>query len=428
MEIENIKKVHFVGIGGVGISAVAKLMLLKGKKVSGSDISSSPIVKNLEELGIKINIGHDSKNIGPDTDLVVQTIAVPKDNPEIIEAQNKKIEIKTYPEMLSIISKDLDTIAISGTHGKTTTTAMLSKVLIDANLDPTVIVGSMMKESDSNLVVGNGKYFLVEACEYKRSFLNLYPKILVITNIDLDHLDYYKDLEDIQSAFRELAVRVPKEGVVICDATHPKVLPVIKNLTCRVIDYTKLAEKKLKLKVGGEHNQQNALACLAVSGFLLIDKEKAMNSLENFSGTWRRFDLRGKTKKGALVYDDYAHHPKELETTLRGTREMYPDSKIIGFFQPHLFSRTKLLLDDFSKAFTDLDEIFVLPIYPAREEFDASISSEMLVEKIIKNGKTAHLVESQEKAIKIINELDDKTVVINLGAGDIYKISEAVTV
>lgn len=423
MEIDKIKKVHFIGIGGVGVSAIAKLMLIKGKKVSGSDISLSPIVLNLKELGVEINIGHDSKNIPTDVDLVIQTIAVTNDNPEILEAKRQNIEIKTYPEMLSIISKDLETIAISGTHGKTTTTAMLSKVLIDAGLDPTVIVGSMMKDTQSNLVVGKGKYFLVEACEYRRSFLNLYPKILVITNIDLDHLDYYKDLADIQSAFRELATRVPADGVVICNALDENVLPVIKDLKCKVIDYTKNIKTDLKLKVPGEHNKQNAGACISVADFLQIQSDKAVKSIEDFSGTWRRFDLRGKTINGVSVYDDYAHHPKEIMTTLKGAREMYPDMKIVSIFQPHLFSRTKLLLEDFSKVFIDSDEVFILPIYPAREEFDPTINSEMLVEKIKQNGQNVQLVKSFDDAKNIIEKLDGNTVVINLGAGDIYKLS-----
>ena len=425
MDLDKIKKIHFIGIGGIGISAIARLMNMEGKKVSGSDMSDSPILKSLSDIGIKTIIGQNAKNIPENTDLIIHTIAISKDNPEIIEAQSRNIKIATYPEMLSVISKNMKTVAVSGTHGKTTTTAMLSKIMVDAGLDPTVIVGSLMKDSSSNLIVGKSNYFLVEACEYRRSFLNLYPNILIITNIEEDHLDYYKDLTDIQSAFRELVVRVPDDGALICNVSDPRLKSILYGLKCKVINYSTYIDPNLKLKVLGEHNRQNAGACLAVANFLKIDRNKAKKSLEEFSGTWRRFDLRGKTKSGTLIYDDYAHHPSEIMATLKGMKEMYPDLRRVAFFQPHLFSRTKSLLDQFSKSFVAVDEIYVLPIYAAREEFDSSINSSMLVEKIKSAGKKAYYLESFSEALICINKLGEMDVVVNLGAGDIYKLSES---
>lgn len=428
VNLNNIKKVHLVGIGGIGISAIARLLHIQGKEITGSDMSESPVTEKLRELGIRINIGHDLKNIEDDTDLVVQTIAIPENNPEILEAKHRNILLVTYPEMLSVISKDMYTIAVSGTHGKTTTTAMLAKILIDAGLDPTVIVGSLMKDQSdntgSNLVVGKSKYFIVEACEYRRSFLNLNPKILIITNIEEDHLDYYKDLSDIQSAFRELALKIPEDGAIICDTKNPNLQTVLNGLICRIIDYKEYIDGSLRLKVPGTHNIENASASLAVSDFLENDNAKARESLSGFSGTWRRFDLQDKTRNGAIVYDDYAHHPQEVRATLKGLNEIYPDFKKVVFFQPHQFSRTKMLLEQFGKSFGLVDEAYILPIYPAREIFDPTINSEMLVNKIVENNGNAFYVENFEIAKSIIENFDSNTVVMTMGAGDVYKINK----
>lgn len=424
IDLNKVKKVHFIGIGGIGVSAVARLMHVTGKKVSGSDMSESPITEHLQKLGINISTGHKAQNINPNTDLVIYTIAITGDNPELMEAQNRDIPAITYPQMLSIISKSMNTIAISGTHGKTTTTAMMSGALIDAQKDPTVIIGSLIKKSNSNLIVGHSKLFLVEACEYRRSFLNLHPKIMVITNIDTDHLDYYKDLADIQSAFRELAMRIPKNGALICDVNNPKLKPVLNNLNCRIIDYATCDIADLKLKVPGEHNRQNAQACLAVADFMGIGKKQAKQSLENFSGTWRRFDLKGTTKSGIIIYDDYAHHPTEIQATLKGFKEAFPDKKRIAFFQPHLFSRTKILLDEFARSFSDIDEVYVLPIYAAREKPDKSITSNMLVNQIKIRGTKAFFLKSFGQAVAKTKKFSSDTAIITLGAGDIYQLPD----
>jgi UDP-N-acetylmuramate--alanine ligase len=421
INIDKIKKIHFIGIGGIGISAIARLFVYYGKQVSGSDNEESLVTKELKELGVDIKIGQRKENISNDVDLVVYTIAIPETNEELVCAKEKGIETLSYPKMLSVISKNMLTVAVSGTHGKTTTTAMLSKILIENDLDPTVIVGSLLKDVNSNLIVGKSQYFIVEACEYKRSFLNLYPKILIITNIDNDHLDYYKNINDIQSAFRELAERVPKDGYIICNSNDENIKPVIKNLETNIVNYNDIKIDNLELKFPGQHYKDDALASFCVANILKIEKDNILKSLKNFNGTWRRFEMKGKTKNGTIVYDDYGHHPTEIKATLSGFKEMYPSQKRVVFFQPHTFSRTKLLLNEFSKSFDDADIVYILPIYKSREQFDPSISSEMLVSKI-QNAK--HIKD--EDVCNLINTFDNNTVVLMIGAGDIYKLTESI--
>ncbi len=376
------KNIYFIGIGGIGISAIARMMFGEGKQVSGSDSSGSEIIEALKKAGAKIFVGHNAKNISKDVDLVIYTVAISKENPEFLEAQKRKIKTITYAEALHEISKDKFTIAVSGTHGKTTTTAMIAKVMIDAGLDPTVIVGSLLKESKSNFISGKSKYFVVEACEYKRSFLNIEPTIATITNIDNDHLDYYKDIADIQSAFNEFVKKVPQKGFVVCDREDKIVSPALSGVSGKIVNWADFDASKLKMKVPGKHNKKDASVALAVAHILGIDKKKAIKSLEDFSGTWRRFEYKGETKGGAKVYDDYGHHPTEIKATLLGAREIFPKERIVVVFQPHLFSRTKLLLHDFARAFKSADEILLAPIFPAREAFDPTISSDILADEI----------------------------------------------
>ncbi|MFQ5662158.1 MAG: UDP-N-acetylmuramate--L-alanine ligase, partial [Candidatus Paceibacteria bacterium] len=298
LDLEKLNKVHFIGIGGIGVSAIARMMLRKGKIVSGSDESPSEITKALEEEGAKIFTEHSAENITEDTDLVVYTVAIDKDNPELKKAKELEIETRTYSQMLGIISEGHYTVAVSGTHGKTTTTAMLAKVTVDSGLNPTVIVGSLM--NGSNFISGNSDFFIVEACEYNRSFLDLNPNVLVITNIDEDHLDYYKDLTDIQGAFTELVSKLGEEDFVVCNPEDEKVKPVIENAKCKIVDYTKVENIK-DLKVAGEYNQENAKAALRAAEILKVEKEKAVSSLQGFDGVWRRFEYKGKAENGAEI-------------------------------------------------------------------------------------------------------------------------------
>ena len=423
VDLSKIKKAHFTGVGGIGVSAIARMMLAEGKIVSGSDTSDSAIIDELRKLGAKIFIGHSADNVANDVDLLVYTLAVTADNPELKKAVELGVPTFSYPEMLGLISKNKYTIAVSGAHGKTTTTAMTAKILINAGKDPTVIVGSLLKDQGSNFVAGKSEYFVVEACEYKKSFLNLNPKIIVIANIDNDPLDYYGNLENIKKAFGEFAAKLPEDGYLVCDPNDENLKDIIKNTNGKIIDYTKV-KNNFNLKIPGEHNIKNAQVAVAVAEILGVDFKKAKNYLESFEGTWRRFEYKGETKNGVLVYDDYGHHPTEIKATLKGARELYPKNKIIAVFQPHLYSRTKNHLAEFGKSFKDADLVAVSPIYAAREKNDSSINSEMLAEEIKKNNKTAICFNSfSEIENYIIANADKNSIVITMGAGDVYKIS-----
>ena len=416
LDLSKIKKVFLIGIGGIGISAIARMMFLGGKKVSGSDMSENQITQELTKLGVQITIGQSFELIPKDTELIIYTLAIPHYDKKLFDlVVNSGIPYKSYPQTLGLVTADKYTIAVSGTHGKTTTTAMIAKILIDAGKDPSVVVGSLLKEYKSNFIVGKSDLFVVEACEYERSFLNLKPKILVITNIEAEHLDYYKDLADIQSAFKQLSAQ--SERVIS--------------------DYSKFLEKVPKLSVPGVHNRMNAAAALAVADMLDIDEEVAKKSLAEFTGTWRRLEKKGETKEGTIIYDDYAHHPTEIKASLEGLRELYPkdSKKITVLFQPHLYSRTKALFDDFTKSFKDADRVLLLPIYFAREAKDESISSEKLAEAINltpnpsperRGGAQAFSsFELAEDYVRSLN-LGSKDVFVTMGAGEAYKVADKV--
>jgi len=413
-------KVHFIGIGGIGVSAIAKMMLCQKTKVTGSDVAKNIANQRIKKLGGKVFIGHKKSNLDKDTDIVVYSPAIQNNNPELVKARQLKIPTYSYPEALGLISKDKYTIALSGTHGKTTTTAMLAEAMISAKKSPTVIIGSFLRKQKDNFVPGKSKYFVVEACEYKKSFLKLHPDILIITNIDNDHLDYFKNLKNIQKAFSQLVSKVPANGYIMCNPKDPKVKPALKSAKAKIIDYTK--QKKLKLQVPGEHNIQNAQAVLAVGETLKI---KAEQSLKKYLGVWRRFEYKGKTKKGALIYDDYAHHPAEISATIKATREKFPKQKIFVVFQPHLYSRTKFLLNDFAQSFNQADQIIITDIYAAREKNDKSIHSKDLVEKIRKYNPFVIYEPNFKKIAQDLKKQTSKNdIIMTLGAGDVYEIGE----
>jgi len=397
---------HLLGIGGIGLSAIARMLALQGKKVSGSDSAKSEITDDLEKLGVKIYIGQKAENVPRDTEVVIYTIAIRDDNPEMIQA--RKIESErgvvcvSYPEALGKLSKNMFTIAISGTHGKTTTTAMIGHIMGKAGLDPTIIVGSKMlsltEKSESNFLAGKSKYLVVEACEYKRSFLNLTPQILVITNIDADHLDYYKDLDDIKSAFKELEEKMPAGSRVVRDTDYMKVYVPIDLL------------------VPGEHNILDARAAIKAVESLGISNEKAAEYLKDFKGTWRRLEYKGE-KDGNVFYDDYAHHPAEIKASLSALKTKYPDKELVCVFEPHQQSRTKLLFDDFVDSLKIADQAFIAPIFITREKDDGETTNKKLAEAI---GSSAFAIENvEELKIKITHH--QKLCVVLMGAGNIYK-------
>lgn len=447
LDLSKIKNVHFIGIGGIGISAVARMMLHEGKYVTGQDMQDGEIVAELRKIGIDVTIGQSYENIPTDTDLIVYTIAIDNYDPELakkikehpilhknVDGQGTEVFVRSYPQMLDIISRDKYTIAVSGTHGKTTTTAMIAQILRDNGDDPTVIVGSLIKNKDgskSNFIAGKSKYLVVEACEYRRSFLNINPKILVITNIDNDHLDYYKDIEDIESAFREMAMKVPSDGFVICNPNDKNITDVVKDIKAKVINWEDYFNKDIKLKIPGVHNKKDAAAAVTATTLCGVSKEKSEEYVCNFPGTWKRFEFRGKLSGGVLLYDDYAHHPTEIMATLEGFRELYKKEdgwKITIVFQPHLFSRTKLLLNDFAKSFSDADQIMLLPIYYAREVDDGTISSEILELKINEHSDNAEAFSTFEKLEKNLTvrleHMGEKDIIVTMGAGEASKIGD----
>lgn len=410
---------HCIGIGGIGLSALARYFHALGVKVTGSnDGVSTRILEDLEKEGIVVHTGsHDASYVEEGTDLVIYSIAVRDTNPELRAARTRGITCMTYPEALGVLTKEYTTIAVCGTHGKTTTTAMVASMLKACGKNPTVIVGSLLSDGGSNFIQGDSEYLVVEACEYRRSFLNLHPTHIIVTNIDEDHLDYYKDLADIQSAFQSFADTIPHDGYLV---THSDVTLTTKG---HIVTTEAINKEEIELSVLGEHNKKNASLALMLAKSLNLDEVQAREGLKAFSGTWRRLEYKG-TQTGAFVYDDYGHHPKEIEATLQALRERYasPKFKLIVVFQPHLYSRTKLLLDDFSQAFTLADTVCILPIYAAREVDDGTISSHDLVEK-------THNAIYMETFDEVKKYLDKKahsgSVVLTLGAGDVYLLCDS---
>jgi UDP-N-acetylmuramate--alanine ligase len=418
------KNVHMVGISGVGMSALAQLLVDQGVRITGSDNAWFPTLLKIEELGIKVPIGYDALNVPADADCVIYTDAAPEGNPERVEAAERGIPQMSYFQGLGEVSEGKRTVAIAGTHGKTTTTGMLARILKDAGASPTAIVGSLVKDFGSNYLSGTSDLFVVEACEYKRHFLNLSPEMLVVTNLEFDHTDYFRDLTDVQDAFRTLIERVPAHGAIVTDATHPNIAPLLLGASARIIDYTQ--EPSYELRLPGEFNVMNARAAAAAARIIMPDlpSEKITASLADFHGTWRRFEYKGKSKNGADVYDDYAHHPTAISATLAELRKR-TKGKIFVAFHPHLYSRTRDLFDGFAGAFKDADHVLLAPIYAARETDDGTISSLLLAERIKTNGTEAVALDSFADIEESLSVAGPDDTVVTMGAGDIYKVADA---
>ena len=427
IDLEKVKKVHFIGLGGIGLSAIARLFLLSNKQISGSDQNANRITDELEKIGVTFYCGHQASNLPVDTDLVIYTIAIDSTNPELLKAKEKNILCLSYPEALGLISKTKKTIAVAGTHGKTTTTAMIAEMLITGGLSPTVIVGSLLSRPDgkpTNFISGLDDWLVVEACEYRRSFLNLKPDVLAITNIEEDHLDYYRDLADIQSAFRELALKVPRTGTIVYSSQDKNIKPVIDNLNCQLIDYSS-RDYNFELSLPGEHNRQNARASLTVASLVGVRLNKAISILKTFNGPWRRFEYKGQTDRGVFLYDDYAHHPTEIKATLKAAIEKFRPQPVIVVFQPHLYSRTRQLFDNFVEALALAHEIYITDIYAAREKDDGLTKAEDLVEKLKAGGRSAFYVAQPKQAVvKALTKAKPGSVVFTIGAGNISQAGE----
>ena len=430
--IRRVMKIHFIGIGGIGVSALANYFLKKGYTVTGSDISSSEITEDLERDGAKVYIGpHNSKNVAANVDEVIYSPAIRLDNLEIIEAVNKKIKNHSYPEALGELTKQHFTIAVSGTHGKSTTTAMIGLLLEKAGLDPTVIVGTKLKEfGNSNCRVGKSDYFVIEADEHMASFLNYWPKIIVLTTIEADHLDYYQNLSNIIKNFEKYISHLPKNGWIVANRDDKNIRRAVAGKKYKKVFYSlrqKEAKKlKEKLQIPGDHNIFNALSALAVARILKIPDEVSLKALSNYRGAWRRFEIKSLmlNEKKITVISDYAHHPTEIKVTLKAARDKYPRSKIWCVFQPHQYQRTYYLFDGFVKTFkkTPVDKAIITDIYDVvgreNQVIKAKISSLKLVKKI--NKKNVIYLPKKEILNYLKKCVSELEVLVVMGAGDIY--------
>ncbi|WP_010235248.1 UDP-N-acetylmuramate--L-alanine ligase [Clostridium arbusti] len=443
------KKVHFIGIGGISMSGLAQILLKRGYTVSGSDMHKSPLTEKLSALGAEVYIGHDKSNI-KDVNLVIYTAAIPETNPEIIEAKRLKIPMLTRAEFLGLIMKGHKyNVAISGTHGKTTTTSMISHITLKENLDPTILVGGELDIINGNVRTGKSEYFITEACEYKASFLKFYPYIGLILNVDADHLDYYKDINEIQDTFQKFTSLIPKDGYLVANADDIRASQIASKASCNVItfgiDNGIITAKSIhfddkgcasfdvynsndflfniKLAVPGKHNVLNALASISCALILNISNESILNGLSSFGGTHRRFEYKG-IKNGVIVIDDYAHHPTEIKATLSAAKN-YPHKRVFCVFQPHTYSRTLTLFDEFSNAFSDTDNLILADIYAAREKDTGVVSSDTLGDAVRKNNVKCENIHSFKEIVSYLSEnLKDGDLLLTVGAGDVFKVGE----
>ncbi len=438
-------RIYFIGIGGIGISALARYYLEKGNKVSGSDLVSSEITKDLKKRGARIYIGkHKVKNIPKDADLVIYSPAIQKNNPELkkvykLQVTNYKLQVLSYPQALGDLTKDYFTIAVSGTHGKSTTTAMISLVLIKAGLDPTVIIGTRLKEfGNTNFRAGKSKYLVIEADEWQASFLNYWPKIIVLTNIEREHLDYYKDLDHILNTYKEYIGHLSKDGMLIINEDDINISKIKKaqkaKLQFKTQNYS-LRKKESEilrkiLKIPGEHNIYNALAVLTVARVLKIPDKISLEALSEYKGVWRRFEIiKGKiVNKKITIISDYAHHPTEIKATLEAVRQKFPNQNIWCVFQPHQHQRTFYLFDDFVKVFfsVPINNLIITDIYDVAGREKKKIKTEVNSKKLIEAINRPNAVFLPKEKIKnhLKKNLEKGDILIIMGAGDIYKLIE----
>jgi UDP-N-acetylmuramate--alanine ligase len=414
------------------MSALAQLLVSRGKTVTGSDRDESPTTELLRQKGIDVTIGHDSCLIPADAELLVYSDAVWPDNPERMRAAEMGLPQMSYFETLGKVSEGYRTIAVTGTHGKTTTTGMVAKILADAGIAPTAVVGSIVRDFESNFLPGSSEWLVVEACEYRDHMLQLKPEILVLTNAEWDHTDFFPSFEAMQASFRTALERVPETGTVVVNTTDPNVAPLLSGVRARIVDYTREAIGELQLM--GEFNRENARAALAAARAAVpsLEHEAAVRSLSSFHGSWRRFEYKGTTADGVPVYDDYAHHPTAIGKTIAAVREKFPDTHLIVAFHPHLYSRTRDLMDGFASSLALADECVIAPIYPAREAPIPGITSDVLAAKIAEHGTPARAFDSLDAVYSYLaatRHLPSATcILLTMGAGDIYKVAERLVV
>ena len=443
--------VHFIGIGGISMSVLAEILHDRGFKVSGSDMKASPLTEHLESLGISVQFPQKSENIVPGIELCVYTAAISEDNPEFQEVKRQNIPMMSRAELLGRIMKNYkEAINVSGTHGKTTTTSMIGEILMEAQMDPTITVGGMMKDIGGNLRVGKSDVFLAEACEYTNSFLSFFPTIEVVLNVEEDHLDFFKDINDIRASFRKFIEKLPENGILIFNKDIPHAEFFLEDLPGRKIitfghqdaDYTAnfisydhfarpsftLFENgedrgRVTLGVTGEHNIYNSLSAIAVARAIGIPFETIKKGLMEFSGTDRRFQLKGEVN-GFTIIDDYAHHPQEIAATI-ATAKKYPHKKLWVAFQPHTYSRTLALMDDFAGALSQADEIILADIYAAREKNTVGVTSDDLRKLMLSQNTNVYYIPDFPSIEEfILSHLQEGDLLITMGAGDIVEVGE----
>lgn len=451
INIDDYSNVHFIGLGGISMSALAEILIDKGVKVSGSDSKDSAILQKLKSKGANVYIGHKAENIKDDLDLIVYTDAISADNPEFLEAKNKSIMIIDRGNFLGqLMRRYKNSIAISGTHGKTTTTGMLSTILHDTDLDPTILLGGQLDCINGNVRIGGNDLILTEACEYKRNILKFHATIGVILNVEADHLDYYKDLGEIVETFKGFVDKIPKDGIVIVNGDDPSALETVENAVCQVLTFGIDCDSTYKasdvtfnqagvsffnltvnsnktypvvLNVTGMHNVYNAIAAIASAHASGLEMEDVIARIADYNGTHRRLESKGSFKD-VRVIDDYAHHPTEILAALKAVKNLDVND-IWCIFQPHTYTRTKSLLKEFSESFSNADKVIVCDIYAAREKDTGEIHSKQLVNLLKENNVDAMYFESFEEIKDYIKEnIKSGDLVLTMGAGDVYTIGE----
>lgn len=458
LDFNNKCHVYFIGIGGISMSGMAELLHSEGFTVSGSDRLNSDITKRLETIGITIFYGEDAKNITTNCDLVVYTAAIHPDNPEFMRAKELKIPMLSRAELVGQIMKNYETaIAVSGTHGKTTTTSMLSMMMMEGDLDPTVSVGGILEAIHGNMRIGNSENFITEACEYTDSFLSFYPTRSIILNIEAEHLDYFKDLAQIRQSFKRFIHLLPSNGTLVINGEIDDIDELINDTDCKVITYGVMDDHfqksvsysarnlcyddhgcgqydlyhedikiaTIELCIVGRHNISNSVAAIAMALDMGISINAIQDALHQFTGTHRRFELKG-TYNGVTIVDDYAHHPTEIAACLSGASR-YPHKELWVAFQPHTYTRTKNFLKDFAKALSSADHIVLAPIYAAREVDPGDISSEHLKNELEKLGKDVHYFETFDEIENYLTtHCTNGDLLITMGAGNIVSVGESI--
>ena len=441
--------VHFIGIGGISMSGLAEILLKEDFRVSGSDNKESALTEHLASLGASIFYGQKASNIIPGIDVVVYTAAIREDNEEYREAVRQGLPMLSRAELLGqLMTNDRMPVAVAGTHGKTTTTSMLSHILLAADLDPTISVGGILKAIGGNIRVGSSDVFVTEACEYTNSFLHFFPKIGIILNIDADHLDFFKDLDDIRNSFRRFAELLPEDGTLIINTCIPDLSEITEGLACKVITYGDNGDysaadishnergeasfdllrhgtltDRIELSVNGDHNVSNALAAIAAADLLNVPSGAVKDGLRSFYGTDRRFELKG-TVNGVTVIDDYAHHPTEIRASLAAAKN-YPHREIWCIFQPHTYTRTKALFQDFVDVLGTAGHVIMADIYAARETDTLGISSADIAAALKENGCDAYYFSSfREIEDFCVRTCQTGDLLITMGAGDVVNIGE----